>query len=81
MRDKNDSTLLHYAAFKNDIIKLKICLQHYKAYCEVTHGNKMYETGFDMKVRAWINTPNKEGLTPIFFAALHGNIECIKILE
>lgn len=46
MVDKSNATLLHYAAFKNDLVKMKIFLQHYKAFCELTHGNKMYETGF-----------------------------------
>lgn len=46
MIDKNNSNLLHFAAFKNDLVKMKIFFQHYKAYCELTHGNKMYEAGF-----------------------------------
>ncbi len=58
MTDKNGATLLHFAAFKNDLVKLKIYFQHFKAYCEITHGNKMYETGFEIKVKSWINTPN-----------------------
>jgi ankyrin repeat protein len=80
MKDKKDSTLLHVAAFNNDLVKMKIFLQHYKAYCEVTHGNKMYETGFEIKVKAWINIANKEGLTAMHFAALHGNTDIIKLL-
>lgn len=58
MTEKAGSTLLHFAAFKNELVKLKIFLQHYKAFCEVTHGNKMYEAGFETKVKAWINTAN-----------------------
>jgi hypothetical protein len=58
MVDKNGATLLHYASFKNDIVKLKIYFQHYKAYCEITHGNKMYEAGFESKAKAWINQAN-----------------------
>lgn len=46
MADKNGATLLHFAAFKNDLVKLKICFQHFKAYCEITHGNKQYSSGF-----------------------------------
>jgi ankyrin repeat protein len=41
----------------------------------------MYETGFEQKVKSWINTPNDEGLTAIHFAALQGNIEMIMLLE
>ncbi len=59
MADKSDSTLLHFAAFKNDLVKLKIFFQHYKAFCEITHGNKMYETGFEIKVKSWINNANE----------------------
>ncbi len=33
MKDKNDATLLHFAAFTNDLVKMKIYFQHYKAYC------------------------------------------------
>ena len=80
MVDKSNATLLHFAAFKNDLVKMKIFLQHYKAFCELTHGNKMYETGFETKVKAWINMSNNEGLTAIHFATLQGNIEMISLL-
>ncbi len=53
---------------------MKIYLQHFKAYCDITYGNKMYETGYEQKVKSWINKPNEEGLTALHFAALHGNV-------
>ena len=81
LADKNEANLLHFASFKNDLVKMKIYFQHFKAYCETTYGNKMYETGFEQKVKSWINTPNDEGLTAIHFAALQGNIEMIMLLE
>ena len=30
MADKNNTTLLHFAAFNNDLIKMKIFINHYK---------------------------------------------------
>ena len=33
MVDKSNASLLHFAAFKNDLVKMKIFLQHYKAFC------------------------------------------------
>ncbi len=40
----------------------------------------MYETGFETKVKAWINMSNDEGLTAVHFATLQGNIEMISLL-
>ena len=30
MMDKNNTTLLHFAAFNNDLVKMKIFINHYK---------------------------------------------------
>jgi hypothetical protein len=48
MLDNSKSTLLHYASFNNDATKIKIYIQHYKAYCELNHGKGLYmnEAGF-----------------------------------
>jgi hypothetical protein len=34
MREKNDSTLIHFAAFKNELPKLKIYVLHFEAYAK-----------------------------------------------
>ncbi len=60
---------------------MKIYFQHFKAYCDITYGNKMYESGFEQKAKSWINTANEEGLTAVHFAALQGNVEMIMLLE
>ena len=81
--DKNSCTLLHHAAFKNDFLKLKLYIQHFKAFCDLTQGKAMNRNSatFISKLRAWANTANTEGCIPIHFAALHGSIDMIKFLE
>lgn len=39
------------------------------------------ESSFSSKLRAWVNSPNKEGYLPIHYAALHGNIDMITFLS
>jgi hypothetical protein len=34
MREKNESTLLHFAAYKNELSKLKIYILHFEAFAK-----------------------------------------------
>ena len=82
MIDKNNTTLLHFAAFNNDIARMKIFIKHYKDFTNLHHGSGMYtgESSFSSKLRA-VNSANKEGYLPIHYAALHGNLDMIEFLE
>lgn len=80
LREKNDSTLLHYAAFKNEISKMKIYILHFEAFSR-QHSRNAREASFDMQLKAWINVQNGEGLAALHFAALHGNTEMVEFLE
>ena len=80
MKEKNNSTLLHYAAYKNELPKMKIYMLHFEAFCQANARNKK-EAGFEGQLRAWINVPNGEGLTALHYAGLQGNIEMIEFLD
>lgn len=82
MMDKSNTTLLHFASLKNDILRLRLFIRHYKEFTQLHHGSGMYtgESSFVSKLRAWVNSPNKEGYLPIHYAALHGNLEMIEFL-
>lgn len=83
MIDKSKCSLLHHAAFKNDFVRLRLYIHHFKAFCEMSHGQSLYvnDNNFQNKLKGWINIPNTEGCVCLHFAALHGNIEMIKFLE
>lgn len=81
MKEKNNSTLLHYAAFKNELPKMKIYILHFEAFCRQHAKHARNEVGFEGQLRAWINMQNGEGLTALHFAGLQGNIEMIEFLE
>jgi hypothetical protein len=76
MREKNESTLVHFAAFKNELSKLRIYVQHFEAF----HRRSKLGGGFEGQLRAWLNHPNVDGLTPLHFAALHGNTDMLHFL-
>lgn len=60
--DKTNCTLLHFAAFKNDLPRIKIFIKHFKEFTEAHHGPSVYKNtndNFVDKLRAWVNSPNK----------------------
>jgi hypothetical protein len=63
MLDKSNSTLLHFAAFKNDLPRMKIFIKNFKEYSELHHETGLYtgasSSGFTDKLKAWANAPNK----------------------
>lgn len=77
MKEKNESTLLHFASFKNELSKMKIYILHYEAF----HKRNKNSSSFESQLKAWINAQNSDGFTALHFAALHGNIEMIEFLE
>lgn len=76
MREKNESTLVHFSAFKNELSKLRIYVQHFEAF----HRRSKMGGGFEGQLRAWLNHPNTDGVTPLHFAALHGNTDMLHFL-
>lgn len=76
MKEKNESTLLHFASFKNELSKMKIYILHYEAF----HKRNKNSASFESQLKAWINAQNSDGFTALHFAALHGNIEMIEFL-
>ena len=77
MKEKNESTLLHFASFKNELSKMKIYILHYEAF----HKRNKHSASFESQLKAWINAQNSDGFTALHFAALHGNTEMIEFLE
>ncbi len=83
--DRKSCSLLYNAALHNDLIKLRIYIQHFKAYSELNSpkDNNLYGGDtFRNKLKSWVNAADKEdNLIPIHLAALHGNIEMMEFLE
>lgn len=80
--DKSNNTLLHFSAFKNDLPRMKVFIKHFKEFTEAHHGVGLYTgtSSFSDKLKAWVNSPNKEGYIPLLYAALHGNLQMIQFL-
>jgi ankyrin repeat protein len=81
MKEKNESTLLHFAAFKNELPKMKIYILHFEAFSKENHKRNRNEATFESQLKAWINVQNSDGLTALHFATLHGNLDMIEFLE
>ena len=60
MLDNKGTNLLHFAAFKNDLPRMKAFIRHYKEFTLMNHGSGMYtgESTFTGKLKAWINSCN-----------------------
>jgi len=68
MKEKNESTLLHFAAYKNELSKIKIYILHFEAYVKENQGRSRNEASFEIQLKAWINNQNNDGMTALHFA-------------
>jgi len=63
---------------------MKVFIKHFKEFTEAHHGVGLYTGGtssFSDKLKAWVNSPNKEGYIPLLYAGLHGNLQMMQFLE
>ena len=60
---------------------MKIYILHFEAYARENLKQNRMDPSFENQLKAWINVQNKDGISAVHFAGLHGNIEMIEFLE
>lgn len=72
IRDEKKFTLLHYAAFHNQLNSAMVVIRHYQSYLKAEKG---------ARVKEYINLQTDDGFTAIHFASYRGNTELVQFLE
>lgn len=65
--DEKNNNLIHFLAYNN---RLKMMEQAIAIFTERYAGDEH----MPQRLHRWINTQNKKGLTPVFYAVYNGNL-------
>ena len=82
-KDDKRNTVLHQAAFQNNLSGIKLFINQIRRVLEKEYwdNNSPHKKSVKQSIQAFVNEGNNEGYTCMHYASYKGNIEMIKFLE